>query len=492
MRTDGQTRGGRGVVSRTAATVLALCLVALAPTGLAAPPEKLWTEQSHAEPLDPDAPVRMSAFSRLAEDLSPAVLYINVVKASGASHHPFGPMFGRGGGRPVAGLGSGFVIHEDGLALTNHHVIDSARQIEVKLQDGSTYDAEVVGSYPQLDVALLRFDPKDKLHVAPLGDSAGLQIGEWIVAIGNPFGLSHSVTAGIVSALGRREVQPGRRPMYANFIQTDASINPGNSGGPLINIRGEVVGINTAINAAGQGIGFAVPINMVKTILPQLAEGEVHRSYLGVKIGPVNEALAKQVGLDHPMGAVVHEVVQGFAADRAGLRPGDVITHWDEEPLEHWEDLSWVASTWGTDDPVDIEVRRGHDTKNMTLRLSEFPGEQSASSKARRAPRQHRAPDDDSAVLGEIGIQVSEIPTRMRRQLRMEQGHGVLIRDVDRGSPAAMAGMKPGDVLLQVNYEDVTGGVADFEAKVEAVASGEVLSFLVRRGDRQIFMAFDR
>ncbi|MCB9729479.1 MAG: trypsin-like peptidase domain-containing protein [Deltaproteobacteria bacterium] len=455
----------------------------------AATPAQLWSERSTATPIDADAPVNMSTFSRLAKELSPTVLTIGVVKASAPmvrrSPWSFVPR-GRG---DVSGLGSGFIIHKDGYVLTNNHVIEDARSIEVTLNNEHVYKARVVGAYPQLDVALLKFEPKETLSVASLGRSDTLQIGEWVIAIGNPFGLSHTVTAGIISAIGRHEVQPGNQPMYANFIQTDTSINPGNSGGPLINARGEVVGINTAINAAGQGISFAVPINMVKTVLPQLAEGRVTRSYMGVKIGPVSRELANTLGMERSEGAVISEVMPGQPAAQAGLAPGDIITRWNGTPITHWEDVSWLASTSGVDRAVEVEVRRGKDTQKFKLRLGIYPSEAADNG----APRwQEEKRPSDPAVLGAVGLRLAELVPRTRHELRLSKGEGVRVVGVDRGSPADLAGVEVGDILLQVNYESITGGVEDIKEKVGRIGEGEVLSFLLRRGDRQIFLAFSR
>ena len=477
----------RGVALTRCAVFAVFTLSASA--ALAEAPEKLWTERSTAEPLDPDAPVRMSAFSRLAGALSPAVVNISTVRTMGGGPHPLAPWFGTPE-RQGKGLGTGFIIHPDGYVVTNRHVVDGADRIDVKLANDSIYEAKVVGSYQPLDVALLKFEPKEGLTVAPLGSSEPLQIGEWVIAIGNPFGLNHTVTAGIVSAKGRREVQPGREPMYANFIQTDASINPGNSGGPLINIRGEVVGINTAINSAGQGIGFAVPIDMIKTILPQLAKGKVQRSYLGVRIGPVDRALALRLGLPRPTGALVREVIPGFPAAEAGLQPGDVITHFGGEPLEHWEDLSWLAATTDSGREVTVKVRRAGADKTFRVALASYPEGDVVAGAPVHEPR--RGGTDEGVVVADIGIRVGPVPTRMRKELRLGKRAGAVVVQVDRGSPADMAGLQPGDAILQVNYEDVVGGVADFEAKVAEVQSGEVLSFVVRRGQRRIFMAFTR
>jgi S1-C subfamily serine protease len=325
------------------------------------PPKKLWTEKVVAKPLDPDAPVSMRAFSTLARELSPAVVNLFVDKG------------GAGLAPSIDSLGTGFVIHQDGYALTNYHVVADASAILVKTIADEVFAARVVGYYEQIDVALLKIEAPRPLVVAPLGDSDVLQIGEWVIAIGNPFGLGHTVTAGIVSAKGRRDVNS--QVVHTSFIQTDASINPGNSGGPLINIRGEVIGINTAINAAGQGIGFAVPINRVKAIAGRLAGGQIKRSFLGVRIGPVTAEVERSHGYPSGLGALVVEVVAGGPADQAGILPGDVITHWDEEALEHWEDLPWLASASGTERPVSLRVLRPKRSFTVKVALSDHPGQ---------------------------------------------------------------------------------------------------------------------
>ncbi len=480
---------------QVAALMLAACLAApaaLAPSALAAdrPGEGIWSEKSFAEPLDPDSPVSISAFSKLARELSPAVVNIAFVKDGAGRQMMPSPFFGgRGMERgPSRGLGTGFIIQEDGLVLTNHHVVDGATKIEVKLFDGSTYDARIVGTYQKLDVALIRFDPDRKLTVAPLGSSKDVQIGEWVVAIGNALGLNHTVTAGIVSAKGRHEVQPGEEPMYANFIQTDASINPGNSGGPLINTRGEVIGINSAINAAGQGIGFAVPIDMVKTVLPQLATGKVARSYLGVRIGQVDRALAARTGLGRARGALIQEVVPDYPADRGGLKPGDIVTSFDGKPITHPEELSWLASTAGADRQVTLMVRRGQKDKTLKLTLAEFPEDGAEVG----APGHSGSGAGPGLTVEDIGIRVDELPARLRSKRDDDKGTGVVVVEVDRGSAAALAGVRPGDVIVQVNYEDLGEGITSFKEKVTSVGKGEVLSFLVLRGPRRIFIAFSR
>ena len=483
-------------LSRTLWGALLLCVLAL-PTLAKSPhgeiPKKLWTDGATATALDPNAPVALNTFSNLAKELSPAVISITTRRNSPGAEHPLFPMF-RGPRAPGAerfgtGLGTGFVIHEDGYAVTNHHVIDGAQDIQVSLEDGTRYEATVVGSWKPLDVALLKFTPTRRLVVAALGDSDNVAIGEWVVAIGNALGLKHTVTAGIVSAKGRREVQPGREPMMANFIQTDASINPGNSGGPLISTRGEVIGINTAINAAGQGIGFAVPINMIKTVLPQLATGSVKRAYLGVRVGPVDRQVAKKMGLSPEAGALIVEVLPGLPAAKAGLKPGDIVTAFNGKPIKHWEDLPWYASTGETRGATPLQILRRGKTHRIAVTLTHYPTNQPASTKG--------AGDDErgsatTKSLETLGLRLAPLSRSQRRSLRLGKDRGVVIESVTRGSNAHRAGIRAGDVIIQFNYEDVGPSPKALGAKAAKTKKGDILSFLIRRDRRQIFMAFPR
>ncbi|MGB0588041.1 MAG: trypsin-like peptidase domain-containing protein [Myxococcota bacterium] len=474
--------------------VLASPTLAKTPAGSTQPiPPKLWTDGATATPLDPGAPVALNTFSTLARELSPAVISITTKRTNPGPQHPLFPMF-RGPGAPGSerfgtGLGTGFVIHKDGYAVTNHHVIDGAVDIQVTLQDGTRHEAEIIGSWKPLDVALLKFKPSRPLVVAALGDSDNVAIGEWVVAIGNALGLNHTVTAGIVSAKGRREVQPGREPMMANFIQTDASINPGNSGGPLISTRGEVIGINTAINAAGQGIGFAVPINMIKTVLPQLATGSVKRAYLGVRVGPVDRGLAKKMGLSPEAGALIVEVLPGLPAAKAGIKPGDVVTAFNDKPIKHWEDLPWYASTGGTQEATPLKILRRGKTHRIPVTLTHYPDNQPASA---TAPGDRGDGTRANTPLKGLGLELAPLSRSQRRTLRLGNKRGVAIVSVARGSNAQRAGLQAGDVILQFNYEEVGSAPKHLAAKVARTKEGEIVSFLIRRERRQIFMAFPR
>ncbi len=453
----------------SAALALAMCVAASGASWAEAPdraPAKIWTERAVTKPLDPDAPVSMRAFSQLAKDLSPAVVNISVERKRAAFQ-------GQG-----QGLGTGFIIHKSGYVLTNNHVVTEAGRIVVRLNNDHEYPATVVGIYAPLDVALLKVEPTEPLVAAPLGNSEVLEIGEWVIAIGNPFGLNHTVTAGIVSAKGRRDVTPDGEANHARFIQTDASINPGNSGGPLINIRGEVVGINTAINAAGQGIGFAVPIDMVKTVLPQLAQGHVARSYLGVQVGPVSRELAERLGLDRGRGALVGDVKPETPAAQAGVVRGDVIMSFDGRPIERWDDLPWLASTAGAKRPLKMVVNREGKPREVSVTLVPYPEPETSKVEGRSVEA--------------LGLTVTALAEERAKEMGLTTGQGVYVRDVRAGGAAQTIGLAAGDAIVQVNYELIEGGPSGFAKLVSGVAQGTPLALTVRRGERFMFKVFPR
>jgi len=365
---------------------MALVMALAAAPAVGVGQEKLWTEISgSAAPTG--SPVPTDTIADLAEVLSPAVVHVSTTRIYST------PWFGPQGGDPLdyffgypyqrqfksEGLGTGFVINKDGYVLTNNHVVEGAGTIRVILKDKREFDAKLLGASAMADLALLKIDGADGLTVAPLGDSDKLRIGEWVLAIGNPFGLDHTVTAGIVSALGRKDVVPSGHPMWADFIQTDASINPGNSGGPLINMRGEVIGINAAINRAGQGICFAIPVNMAKQLIPQLAKGKMERSYLGVLISDVQAVGGAGKG---GSGALISQVGTGSPAEKGGLKPGDVVTHFNGKEVANATDLSWLAATAGVGTKVKLSVVRDGRKLELNATLERHPEDSEAPAEA--------------------------------------------------------------------------------------------------------------
>jgi Do/DeqQ family serine protease len=363
-----------------------------APPALPGPPTRPQASPSVPETLQ-------SAFIEVADQVRPAVVNIGTIHRSRArkpmtpqpfSDDPFfrdffNQFFGSEGPGPRGGefrqpsLGSGVIIDKRGLVLTNFHVIRGADEITVRLSDKREYRGQVMGTDPKTDLAVVRFQPDHELKVARLGNSESLKVGEWAIAIGNPFGLDQTVTVGVISATGRSEVGIAT---YENFIQTDASINPGNSGGPLVNLKGEVVGINTAIVAAGQGIGFAIPVNMVRRVVDQLVDkGKVVRGWLGIALQPLSPELAQSYGLSGTTGAVVGSTMPAGPAAAAGLQQGDVIVSYDKIPIEDYRHLQRLVADTRVGSTVSLEIVRKKQRMTVSATVGEVPEDRS-----RRAP----------------------------------------------------------------------------------------------------------
>jgi len=368
-------------------------------------------------------------------------------------------------------LGSGFVISEDGYILTNNHVIDGADDIKVKFDDGRELKGEIRGTDPKLDLALIKVNTTEKLKAAELGDSDAIQVGEWVMAIGNPFGLAETVTAGIVSAKGR---VIGSGP-YDDFIQTDASINPGNSGGPLFNAKGEVVGINTAIVAGGQGIGFAIPVNMAKSIIPQLRDtGKVARGWLGVSIQPVTRELSQAFGLEDERGALVSEVTPESPAQKGGVRPGDVIVEFDGKAIKEMSDLPRIVAATSAGKEVEVKVVREKKVETVTVVIEKLKDGEEASSLTEETSR--------------LGIAVTEITRELAATYRLKELSGVIVTEVKLDGLAQKAGIQRGDVIREINGIQVAT-VADYDKAVSSVKKGGSLRILLRRGGANRFVA---
>jgi serine protease Do len=430
-----------------------------------------------------NAPIQMvpKNFSDLADTVSPAVVHIRVektVKGGGGSFGPFGgneqfkDFFGRNFGQrrqpefKQPGQGSGFIIDKSGYIVTNNHVVENADKITVILKDETQYEAEVVGLDPVTDIALLKVDPKKALSAVRLGNSSELRVGEWVAAIGSPFGLEYTVTAGIVSAKGR---VIGSGP-YDDFIQTDASINPGNSGGPLINMQGEVVGINTMIIAAGQGIGFAIPVDQAKGIIAQLkSDGEVTRGWLGVTIQDLKGDLAEYYGVEGKSGVMVAEVVPGDPADQAGIKPKDIITEVNGEKISTSRDLTNLAAGLGVGDTADVTILRDGKQKTLQVKIGKRPLTMAAASQ-----NQHQKND------GEYGFEVAELTPEMAQRLNMNETSGVIVVGVVPNSKADAAGVKKGDLIVEVNRASVDS-VKDFKKLIDKYKNGDGISLLIKR-----------
>ena len=429
----------------------------------------------------------LPSFAELADEVSPAVVHVRVVGAEpplnpgrgfGGPRNPFGPQFPMPPGfrgpqppqsRPRRSSGSGFIIRADGLIITNNHVVEGANEILVNLSDEREYKAKILGRDPKTDLAVLKVESKDSFPVATLGDSQNLRVGDWVMAIGNPFGLSNTVTAGIVSAKGRTI---GAGP-YDDFIQTDASINPGNSGGPLFNERGQVVGINTAIFGSGGGnigIGFAIPINLAKQLLPDLEmKGHVTRGWLGVTIQKITQELADSLGLEDAAGALVADVNKGSPAEKGGIRRGDVIVGYDGQKVKENADLPMMVANTKVGSKVPVDVLRGNDARTLTIEIAELA-----------EPTLAEAPGESKR--GKWGMSLRDLSPEERGKMNLDDGEGVMVAGVRSDGPAADAGIREGDVILEVNRNRVPN-VETVKKELSNVKDDNPLLLLLRRAN---------
>jgi serine protease Do len=370
--------------------------------------------------------------------------------------------------------GSGFFITATGEIITNHHVIEDADKIRVRLVDDTEFRVEVVGNDPATDIALLRVVKPDRdFDHLSLGDSAAVRVGQWVMAAGNPLEMEHSVTVGVVSAKGRALGLSAESNSFENFIQTDAAINFGNSGGPLVDLHGNVIGINTAINAAGQNIGFAIPINVARRILPQLREtGRVVRGYLGVSINNLNPGEAEAFGLESSNGALVESVVPGHAAEKAGVRHGDVIISVDGEPIENTRELIDTISAMPPDAEVELGLMRNGKPMTLTVVLEERDLDASGAEPAEGS-------DDEGDVFERVGVAVSSLDPMTRQNFRIEDDiQGVVVTRVRPLSPAGEEGMTPGLVITEANGEPINRP-SDLGSVIENVDAGGYLRLYV-------------
>jgi len=432
-----------------------------------------------------------SPFALLAQRARPGVVNVHTSKTVARSVTPFPdvprplrPLLGLPPAQPDAGvvvpsLGSGFVISAEGLIVTNDHVVDGVDRIRVVFADGVASEATIVGQDPETDLALIRVERSEGLHPLPLGDSDAILPGDWVVAIGNPFGLDHTVTVGIVSAKGR-DIGQGR---YDDYIQTDAAMNPGNSGGPLLDMRGEVVGINAAITPAANAIGFAVPINLAKEILPQLrSQGRVTRGWLGVAVQPLTPELAEALGLgeEHAgRGALVANVQPASPAEAAGIRAGDVIVAYQGQPISDLRALPRAVSAAKVGEAVAIDLLRD----GRALRV-----EATMAALESRAPASAPAAASERQGVERWGVDVQELTPALRQRLGIDDP-GVLVARVEPGGLAERAGLQAGDLIVEANRQPVAS-IADLAAALEPRERPALL--LVRRGDASVFVLLAR
>lgn len=371
-------------------------------------------------------------------------------------------------------LGSGVIISKDGYIVTNNHVVENAETINVRLTNFEEYDAKVIGRDPKTDLALLKIAPKNGLPTTSFGDSEKLRVGDWVMAIGNPFGFEQTVTAGIVSGKGR---SIGSGP-YENFIQTDASINPGNSGGPLFNLQGEMVGINSAIysrSGGNIGIGFAIPANMAKNVINQLKKnGTVVRGWLGVMIQPVTPELASQFKMERSIGALVGEVTPSGPAEKAGIKPGDIIVEFNGREISQMSMLPNLVAQTPVGSKAEISLFRKGKLKKISVIIAKLDEEKIASSE----------PAD--AINKRLGLGVQDLTPEIAAALGITDKHGVLVTGVEPGSAAAEAGLRKGDLILEVNQKPVRN-VKAFMNELKGLKEKTTISFFVKRDGRTRF-----
>jgi serine protease Do len=463
-------------------------------TAMARPADPILAQSAPTVPRH-TGPITLDTFRDVARLQTPGVVNVNTTKKVASrrgGQDPFREFFGDdlmerffgpGGGPDVQAqrsLGSGFIVDKEGYILTNRHVVEGADKISVTLADGKRYDAKLVGRDARTDVALLKIDPKATLTVLNLGDSDQTDVGEWVMAVGNPFGLSgNSVTVGVVSFKGRN-LTLGQQGTGVEMIQTDASINPGNSGGPLLNTKGEVIGINTLIITQGlpqsAGVGFAVPINVAKEILPQLREkGRVVRGWLGVQIQPVSEDMAKTLRMTEAKGAIISDVTRDSPAEAAGLKAGDVVVSADGRAIEDHSALSRYIASKAPGSTVRLQVLRDGAPQTLSLTLGTFPDEESRE-------------EAEQARGGQMGMTLRDMTANIADQLGLPRGsRGVVVTGVEAGEAAEEAGLQRGDLIVSVNGEEIDD-VADFDEAI-AKAKGDGLARLrVRRGNTHTFL----
>ena len=504
---ESEARGARPA-RRSGSTGFALCaliVIALVPTGFSAPDgfrdnaasaidlfggkddqksgsaRPFWTEGDGSGRIVPIGVP--SGFADLAERVAPAIVNIQTRRSrSEAPNREFGDLFNH----PFTGererprrrhesLGSGFVISRDGYIVTNNHVIEGADTISVAFQDGAELEATVIGRDPKTDIALIQVIADEDLPFVPLGDSDAVRPGDWVLAVGNPFGLEHTVTAGIVSAK-HRNIDQGD---YDDFIQTDAAINPGNSGGPLINLAGEVIGINTAIDLRANTIGFTVPINMAKLILPQLKQrGYATRGWLGVVIQAISPDLAEEFELEDQKGALVSRVLPEGPADAADMARGDVIVSFDGEAVDEWRDLPRLVAMTPVEKQVDIDVIRKGKRKTLSVTVGE-----------KESDVQRERPVQPAEGPTQLGLRLQDMTPELARKLGVEEQSGVVITAVEPGSAAEVAGLRRRDVILEVDRES-TQSTEEVRARLEA--ADDSILILIRRGDATLFVPVKR
>ena len=422
---------------------------------------------------------------KIAKELSPAVVNIDVESIVTQSFDGFGglendPFFRRFFGEefrrfsrsiPMKGRGSGFIVSSEGLILTNNHVVDNADKITVTLSSGKTYDAKVIGKDPTFDLAIIKLEGEENFPVIELGDSDAIEVGDWVVAIGNPYGLEHTVTVGVISAKNRSI--HAQNVNFDGFLQTDAAINPGNSGGPLIGLDGKVVGINTAILPFAQGLGFAVPVNMAKQIMNDLVEfGSVKRGYLGASVQNLNKEFIEAFELDIEEGIVIGDILPGEAAEKAGLKRGDVVTHINGESIKNVSAFVNKIRSFSPNSKIELSVIREKEPLVIEVELGLMPGADSA------------VGVKGLEILDKLGISATPVNKELQSKYKIDAEKGLVITKVAQGSDAHATGLAEGDVIFEVNNSRVNS-IEDFNKAVENKKS---LAFLIWRDGKTFYV----
>ena len=432
------------------------------------------------------------SFADLADKVQPAVVNISTTSTVPVPGNPFKQFFGPNEQGPFGdffkhyfneapdrkmkqqSLGSGFIIDKEGFIITNNHVVENAEEIKVKLSDGREFKAKVIGRDSKTDLALIKISSTfGNLPTLALGDSEKMRVGDWVLAIGNPFGLEHTVTQGIISATGR---VIGSGP-YDDFLQTDAPINPGNSGGPLVNLKGEVIGINTAIVSSGQGIGFAIPSTLTKSIITQLREkGKVVRGWIGVTIQTVTPELAQSFGMKEAKGALIGEVAKDGPAEKGGIKTGDIIVSFDGKSVKSSNDLPRLVAETPVGKSVDVTVIRDGKETHLTIKVEEMTEE--------------KIKAQSSAPVQSFGMKVDNITPQWRQQFSIGEKSGVVVVSVDQGSLADEAGIQAGDVIKEVNRQNVHT-LAQYNAALSKSGKGKPALFLIKRGKQTFYVTLE-
>src|SRR6266542_68151 len=432
-------------------------------------------------------PVPSGSFSQVAESVAPAVVNINTVTRGPGGRTPIEEFFGEEFFRRFFGevpereqvqksLGSGVIVDPSGIVLTNAHVVERASEIEVVTADGKKHKAKVVGADRRTDLAVLKLQGGGPYPAATLGDSDKLKVGDWVLAIGSPFGLQQTVTAGIISAKGR---SIGQGP-FDDFLQTDSAINPGNSGGPLVTISAEDVGSTSLIlsrSGGNVGIGFSIPSNMAKRIYTELAaKGKITRGWLGVSIQELTPELAKGFGLKEPRGVLIADVVKDSPADRAGLTSGDVLIEFDSKKVDTPQDLQKIVAATAPGKGVPVKVWREKGEKTLEIKLGETPEETAMAEPAGKGKSL-------------LGLETRPITPEIQRQLNLRTPDGVIVARVEEESAAAEAGLQRGDVVREVNRQRIRS-MQDFERVTQGIKPGDRVTMLLQRGPQPLYVAF--